>query len=254
MTEVVKTLSRNCLTQKSIFVVHVSEGYEDRFEHIEKMLGEMNLKHEYMLRGDIKDITEAVKKKYFKVSDDFNSPSAMSCALKHVLICEEIVERNLPGALVLEDDIILHKNFLPIFKLSMKQLSEWNVSTSQGGVIINYEDTRLRFVERSRRKRGVVIYKGDRDRMTGCFYINNAAARILLDRMKQEGGMDRPIDLYQRHLLDLGLIEYLWCEPTIATQGSHVGLFKSAITNKTRIDEIKWLIKRLYKKLLYQMR
>ena len=64
-----------------VFVIHVSEGYEERRQHIDKHLPERGIVHfEYMLRGDIKDLTPEVKTKYFKGNDNlpcllYTSPS-----------------------------------------------------------------------------------------------------------------------------------------------------------------------------------
>lgn len=48
-----------------VFVLHVKEGNEDRAKQIEAMLEKLGIKFEYMLDGDIKDITEERKSKYF---------------------------------------------------------------------------------------------------------------------------------------------------------------------------------------------
>lgn len=242
-----------------IFVAHVKEGYDDRERHIRAMLGNAGVEFEFMLDGDIPDITPERRARYF--SPDLSiPPSAQSCALKHILICEEIVKRNLPGALVLEDDICLNKHFPSVFQRSMEELPAYehpDGSTDHKAVpvIISYEDTRLRYVERSRRKKGRVLYPADRDRMTGCFYINRAGAEAILHRIKTCGGLDSPIDLYHASMLHSGDLLYLWCQPTVATQGSHTGKFRSGINPaKSFIGERIWLIRRLYRRLLYNLR
>lgn len=237
-----------------VFVAHVKKGYEDRARHIKKMLDDLGAPWEYMLEGDLCEFSPALKAKYFAPGAKM-SPGAFSCSLKHIYICEQIVERNLPGALVLEDDIILHHCFPAVFHRSMQELHAWQKNCGDKGVIANYEDTRLRFVERSRREHGRVLYPGRSDRMAGCYYIDNRAAQILLDTMHREGGMDRPIDLYHNYLLKKGLIDYLWCQPTVATQGSHNGLYRSGINlTKTRFQERKWLVTRAYRRFLYYLR
>lgn len=239
-----------------IFVVHVSKGFEARGEHMERMLRSFGVDFEYMLRGDLDEITPDIKSRYF-TPDAEMTPGAFSCSLKHIFICEEIVRRGLPGALVLEDDITLHRNFPAVFARSMAELKDWQTEARKTGrgVIVNYEDTRLRFVERSRREKGRVLYKGDRDRMTGCFYMDRAAAQTLLDCMEKEGGMCEPIDLYHKHLLRQGKLFYLWCQPTVATQGSHSGMFRSGVASDVpRFKAVLWRLQRVYKKLLYELR
>ncbi|MCM1291027.1 MAG: glycosyltransferase family 25 protein [Prevotella sp.] len=236
-----------------IFVAHVRTGYEDRARHIEAMLHGFGVEFEYMLDGDITDFTENVLSANFSVDNDM-TPAALSCALKHILICRQVISRNLDGALVLEDDICLNKKFPTIFEKSMRELAVLHNSNPETAYLINYEDTRLRFVPHSKRIHGQVLYRGDRDRMTGCYYIDKNAARILIDEVDSRR-MHKPIDHFHRYLLDSGLIQYLWCQPTIATQGSHNGLFHSAInTTKARREEYLWRLKLCYKKLLYRLR
>lgn len=229
-----------------IFVAHVKTGYEERREHISKML--CNSQFEWMLDGDIADISPERDARYFR-ADAHLTPSQKSCALKHVLICREIVDRNLPGALVLEDDICLHDRFPVVFARSLAEIEQIDRP-----LIANYEDTRLRFVPRSRREKGRVLYPGDRDRMTGCYYINRAGAEAVL-REVDENKIGLPADHFHKKLLNDGKLLYLWAQPTVATQGSHNGLFRSAInSNKTSWTERKWLLLRAYKKLIYNLR
>ncbi len=242
-----------------VFVAHVREGYADRERHIRAMLDKEGVPFEFMLDGDITDITPERRARYF--SPDLSIPlSAQSCALKHLLIYEEIVRRNLPGALVLEDDICLGRHFPEIFTRSIEELHAYEQpatapDSSPMPVIVSYEDTRLRFVERSRREKGRVLYPGDRDRMAGCYYINRAGAEAILRSIRTNGGLDMPIDLYHAWMLRRGYLQYLWCHPTIATQGSHTGKFRSALNfDKTFINERIWLLKRLYRRLLYNLR
>lgn len=241
----------------AIFVAHVKHGYDDRERHIRAMLGKFKVPFEFMLDGDIDDITDERRARYFSQQLSIPFP-AQSCALKHLLIYEEMVRRRLPGALILEDDICLHRRFPEIFSRSMSELEEYTHTGVDGSlkpVIISYEDTRLRFVERSRRQKGRVLYPGDRDRMTGCYYINLAAAEALLHQLANGDGLTMPIDHYHAWMLHQGELQYLWCQPTVATQGSHNGLFRSGIyTTKSIYEERKWKLQRLYRKLIYFLR
>ncbi len=241
-----------------VYVAHVKKGYEDRERHIDEMMGRLGVSFTYMLDGDIPDITPERSAAYFSPQASFPMP-ARSCALKHLLIYEEIVRRRLYGALILEDDICLDRKFPEIFTLSMKELPAYErpqgTEAPMLPVMISYEDTRLRFVERSRRQKGRVLYPGDRDRMTGCYYVNRAAAEAMLHQVKTGGGISMPIDLFHAWMLREGKLSYLWCQPTVATQGSHNGLFRSGIyTAKTAWEERKWKFKLLYRKLLYFLR
>ncbi len=256
MKEETKTeLRRTCgpLDVAAVFVAHVSHGYEDRDAHMRSMMERLGIPFEYMLRGDIADLTPAVLDRYFAGGVMHRPAAATSCAMKHILICREIVERDLPGALVMEDDIVLRRRFIEVFNRSMAELPQWDKGGTQP-VVVSYEDTRLRFVERSRRRPGVVLYEGDRDRMTGCYYINSAAARLYVDYAVTHK-FDEPADITYNTLLRRGGLVYLWCHPTIASQGSHDGSMRSSISDIGCMTRwIRWQFKLNYRRLLYNMR
>lgn len=228
------------------FVLHVAQGYEERACHIEAMMARMGLGFSYITDGDIQALTPQVMSRYFAPGSCMGTPSAaVSCAYKHLLACERIIEEDLDGALILEDDIVLKPDFKEVFAKSLEELPE-------EPAIISYEDTRLRFVPRSKRIKGKVLYRGDRDRFTGALYINRAGANaILADAV--ENKLDRPIDHYHRHLLDKGAVGYYWTEPCVASQGSFNGLFGSSISS-SRGKALKWKLKRLYRRMLYWFR
>lgn len=234
-------------------VLHVKKGFENRARHIEKMLGRMGIRFEYILDGDVEDITPDILRRYFKGDKMAGPYPHTSCALKHLAAYRVILERGLDGALVLEDDIFLKKNFIKVFNKSMEELD----ALSDSGVlpvIVSYEDTRLRFVPRSRRRKGVVLYDGDRDRMAGAYYINRAAASVVLGHAETKR-VDIQIDLLHCALLRDGRLRYLWCQPTVATQGSHNGRLASGIAiNKSVFSPPAWRLKLVYKKLLYWLR
>ncbi len=243
-------------------VIHVSQGYEEREKHIRRMLSEIDIPFEFILSGDIKDITPEIDRRWFKGCTSM-TPAQKSCALKHIHACEKIVAGDLPGALILEDDICLSRNFPEIYNRSMEEL-QWcchhlthprNPAQSDNSFIINYEDTRLRFIPRSRRQKGRVLYPGDRDRMTGCLYVNNEAAKTVLEYYGKTDADVLPIDHFHSRLLRQKLIQYLWCQPTVATQGSHNGMFSSAINfHKSIFSALIWKIKKQYRRLLYFLR
>lgn len=239
----------------TVFVLHVAHGFEDRARHIDSMLERLGIPFEYILRGDIPDVTLAVLDEYFKgvkpgafgsVADKFTS-----CTYKHLIACEEIVKRNLPGALVLEDDIVLHRNFVPVFRNAVKELEAMPDAPS----IISFEDTRLRFVPRSKREKGKLLYPGICDRMAGCIYVSNAGARLVLDYAR-EHGMHLPIDNFHDFLLRKGLLRYLWCQPTVACQGSFTGLFTSSLSKRYSriVTPLVWQFKLAWHKMLYEFR
>jgi len=234
-----------------IFVLHVRQGYEARAQHINAMMAAHGLPFEYVTEGDIPDLTPEWLDANFSPKMQAMKPAFLSCSSKHLIAMQKIVDRNLPGALILEDDINLDsKRFNKIFEASLLELAE----TGDAPAMISYEDTRLRFVEHSRLVPGKYIYPGDRDRMAGAYYANNAAARTVLEYARTRH-LDEPIDIAYARLLREGALTYYWCHPTIATQGSFSGSFRSSLTTgRPNIAGIKWRLMRAYRRLLYRLR
>ncbi len=235
----------------AIFVLHVRSGYEARAQHIERMMAELGLPFEYILDGDIPDLTPEWIEANFTHRMQSVAPHFLSCSTKHLIAMRQIVERGLPGALILEDDIDLdRRRFNRIFEASIRELEE----AGDAPAMISYEDTRLRFVEHSRLVPERYIYPGDRDRMAGAYYVNQGAAAAMLEYARTRH-LDEPIDLACARLLREGVITYWWCHPTIATQGSFSGAFRSSLTTgRPNIAGILWRLKRAYRRLLYRLR
>ena len=72
-----------------VFVLHVKKGYEDREKFIIDQFRAFNIDFEFILDGDIGDLTDDVIKTYFGDAMHGRFP-AMSCAMKHILAHERI--------------------------------------------------------------------------------------------------------------------------------------------------------------------
>lgn len=239
------------ITEK-VLVLHVKKGYEERAEHIEKMLAKLHIPFEYILDGDVPDLTQEILDKYFEPGKEglYGYTPRTSCSYKHFLAYEYILRNNLKGALILEDDIILGKKFIPVFNKCMEEFETMPIDD----ILISFEDSRLRFVPRSQRRAGKYIYKGDKDRMAGAYYISNGAARQVMEYVAANK-CDRPIDLLHGFLIKKIGFPYYWCQPTIATQGSFSGKFHSSLSPKKEFCIwASWKFKLNYKKLLYYFR
>lgn len=231
----------------AIFVLHVRCGYEDRNIHIRSMMQRLRLPFEFMLDGDIPLLDDRKMRMFFPSEGLFSVPSAaVSCSCKHLLAYRQILERGLDGAVILEDDIILSKNFETVLGKSLEELP------SGEAAIISFEDSRLRFVPGSMRCKGVVLYPGPHDRLAGAYYITSAAAKAILDYV-YEHKLDEPIDIFHTTMLKKGLLKYYWTYPCVASQGSFSGLFASSLS-PDRGKAAIWKLKRLYRRLLYRLR
>lgn len=235
----------------SVLVIHVKK-FVERAQSIERQMNACGMDFQYITSGDVEDIDEQTLARYFRDGRDdmFHAKPATSCALKHFYAYEYIIENGLDGALILEDDAILEKDFLKNYHES---LQEYESRFATEPVIISYENSALTFVPRSRRRKGIMLYEADKDRFTGGYFINRRCAEVILEDVAKNK-CELAIDGYHNRLLHQGKILYLWCQPTLVQQGTFVGKFSSSISADDWLQRARWLIKLYYKKLLYFLR
>ena len=240
------------MVSTKVFVLHVKTGFEEREQHICHMLEAMNIDFEFVLDGDMSDLTPEILDRYFTGEMKQASPGT-SCSMKHLLAYELIVNRQLPGALILEDDMLLYKNFHKVFEECMNEMTRNSIDDA----IISFEDSALRFVPGRQRQRNRHLYLASRDRFAGCYYITFRTAKNILD-YAYVNKCDAIIDLYHKSLITRIGLPYYWCHPCIATQGTHNGLFPSSVNansaKKQNYRAWTWQIKLAYKKLIYLFR
>lgn len=240
-------------------VLHVKKGYEARGEHIKRMLGRLGIDFEFFLDGDVSDMNDDIRRKVFTGQMAKETPGIQSCSYKHLLACRYILEQGWEGALILEDDISLRKDFCDIFNRSLTEYRNGGYDTSRP-TILSYDGSQLRFVPYSQRRKGQLLYYGPHDRYTGAFYINAAACRAFIDTAVRDR-IHVPVDKYHTYMIQLGILDYLWCEPAPAVQGSFNGDFPSSLSvrkkwlGKGRAQRaFVWWLKTCYKRLLYRLR
>lgn len=225
-----------------IYVIHVKSAIE-RKNHINDQLTKHRLNAEFMLDADVADITTSQLDKYFSGNMKAATPTT-SCALKHLLVYEEMVLKNIKKCLILEDDIILHKDFTHLFNESIVELKERHLSN----VIISYENSSLQFIPNSAKIKGQKLYQRDRGRCTGAYYIDLEAATSILNFVLREK-CDKPIDWLHNEMIDKQLISMYWMDPHIAEQGSHGGKFASMLDHKSSSlkRRISWKLQEYWK-------
>ena len=233
------------------FVIH-PDRLKERGEHIDRMLKGMGMAYEFVNEGHSDEQIQAYLDLYMKDGREKlhqRIPRAL-CTVSHFLAYEKIMAEGLEGALVLEDDIALSKDFMPRYEQS---LTEYRAHYAEKPILISYEDSALRFVPRSQREKGRMLYPATRGRMAGAYFVNSLAAKAILIALQRER-CDLAIDWYHNELFDQGVLNCLWCQPTIATQGPFSGAFQSALSTDVSFIRLRWLFKKHYKKLLYWLR
>jgi len=234
------------------YVIH-PERLKERGEHIQRMLSQKGMTFEFVNEGNDDCQIQSYLNQWMKNGQEnmLERVPRVLCTISHFLAYQRIVAEKAEGALILEDDIVLHDDFLPQFERS---LEEYRQHYTDKKVLISYEDSSLLLIPRSQRKKGKMLYEGKRDRLSGAYFINNLAAKAILDHLESEH-CDRAIDCYHNLLIQEGVVDYFWCHPALATQGSFTGAFRSALSKKKdRMIEISWWFKKNYKRLLYWFR
>lgn len=236
-----------------VIVLHVKKGYEERGRHMESMLGARGIPFTYLLDGDIDDANFGEELDKYFTDEVKKRPPAASCALKHFYAYRYILGNKLPGALILEDDMLLYRRFEKIFGKCLRECEQRNITNC----LISLEDSNLKFVRRSDRKKGRHLYPAKRDRFACAYYISAECARMILKYVEKHK-CHLPIDIFHQELITSIGLPYYWCHPAIATQGSHCGLFPSSISERSAhrrlYRRVTWDIKRIYKHLVYFFR
>lgn len=237
-----------------ILVIHV-RGNDTRKQYMEKQLEALGYPYHFILDGNIEDLSFDIIDKYFA---DNGSADTMygafpktSCAYKHILAMKYILENDLKGALIIEDDLRIKNNFKEVFTQS---IAEYKKYYYQEPFIANYEESSLMLVPKSKRRKGKILYKATRDRFAGCIYINAIAATAILQYINKYKSTYTSDELHN-NLIKQNIINYYWSHPCIACQCSCDGSMPTMIPTKPRpLKRFKWLYKKVYKHFLYWIR
>lgn len=235
----------------AVFVAHLKKGSEERAAQMNKQLNALGIDFEYMLDGDIEDLTPERKVKYFGLDNPMHI-SGMSCTMKHILIYEEMVKRSLQRVLILEDDAVLRKNFVELFNRSMKEMDNHPMDQP---FLAYYEASGLIFIPRSKRRRGTVLYKAERMQCTACYVVNLAFAKTCL-QYTVEHLATHPIDNHIEQMRVENVVPVMYqSHPELCIQGSHIGMTNSLIADRTWWNFLRRRLSFAYKKyILYNLR
>lgn len=239
-------IEQDKLNYNKVFVLHVKKGYEERKKHIENQMQLHNIQFEYILDGDIDDLNETILATYF-AAHMYAYTASTSLTYKHILAYKSIVNNNIDCALIFEDDAILDKSFNKILHQSLNEFK--NRFDTNEPYIISYENSQLKYFSNKDIIKDRFLYSSNKSRCTGAYIINKAAAKVLYENAITQK-VNAIIDWWHNQLIDKGELKILWCFPTIVEQGSHNGMFNSAIDKKKKgiYYIIKFKIEKFYKK------
>ena len=232
------------------FIIHVKTAIE-REVHIKNQLKNTNNKIDFILEGDIPDLYPDLLEVYFKGNMNGAPNGAISCAYKHLRAYQRMLDNHIPIALILEDDIILEKNFYEIVDGILKEVELRSLNC----FAISIEDSNVRYINKSERKEGTYLYPKNKGRLTGAYIVDYDFAKSVIDYTLIHK-CDVPIDWYHNICCQNGVFQFYWSHPTVAYQASISGKFKSLIDHKPKgfVRELSYLMQRSYKKILYYFR
>ena len=197
-----------------IFVAH----YAKLTERKEHMLNEFK-------RNGITDY-EFIETEFDKGDLVFEnlSYSQISLILKHLHIYKKIPE---DGALILEDDVLLRKDFVKTLNSYMEQISgiDYDMIFLGDGCNLHIQKNKL-IPGKNMYEKSVYPTLWARDgaiRCTDSYIISKKCA----DKIHPDIEMCLPIDWWLSEVCRRNKFKVFWAEPTIVTQGSQNGIFES---------------------------
>ena len=214
-----------------IFVLHYSKLTERKRYMLSQFAKQRIGEYEFIELFD-KDKFTSIESSYF--SNSLRRPVA-SLFLKHVHACRLIAERNLPYALVLEDDATLCDDFINKLNSYISQLPEdWDKVYIGDGCHLH--------VPVEMQKDGCNVYLktlyptawggNGGSRCTEAILVSNKAAKTIVNYFDATcTNISIPVDHWFNEVYRKHDMKIYWAEPTIATQMPENGkcLFPSSL-------------------------
>lgn len=235
------------------FILHYTPLTE-RKTHMDNIIKDHKLDSSYVLNYDKEDMTDLDKEIF-----DFNRVwqnrtlylSNASLICKHLEAYKRIVDENLDYGLILEDDVVLKDDFTDKIEDYYKQLPEnWDilfvgdgfkgglrvpqrVIDELGGNVFLKDNNGTSAKMRS--ETGWPVCAGS-TRCSDSYLIKKETAQRILNyvnniRTTKRHKITHPSDLWMNGLFKNLNFKVYWAEPTLSTQGTENGLFKSAHIN-----------------------
>lgn len=234
------------------YVLHVKTGYIEREESIVSQFSRLDLPFQWVLDYDVPDISPEILRKYNYHGRLRNQE--ISCCLKHISAWEKIAAGEHPGGLVFEDDVLIDLSRFSV--VSGKAFDEFQAISPDGEGCICFGDGCCLYVPWTKTKQDTILYPAEYVRAADSYWLSKGSAQRMVDHVTQSG-FEKPAD----HLIDLLCrelaIPIYWTAPSVVSQGSHTGRFRSSIQTQEaglRIGkEIEWFFKRIRRKYLYPL-
>lgn len=226
-----------------VYVIHVRKGAEDRAASIERQLARFGIEFEYVLEGDLEDLTQELLDLWFAGPMHRVDPST-SCCYKHLVAWNRMRRDNRRDALVLEDDIFLDDDFVTGLNASLAELRSRH-DAHPDDAFISLENSGLGHMAGV--VAGTTLYRNDHGRDTGAYWLSRTAAMRFLDKAEADR-VSLATPHFHNTFFASGAVELWWREPTIAEQGSHSGKFDSLLTPRRTgaLRRPRWILRKAF--------
>ena len=211
-----------------VFVVHYSKLTE-RKQHMLNQFQQQGIKdYEFVEKFNKEDITPEEYSRF----TEYIKPSMISVSLKTLWIYNQIAQKY-RSALIFEDDVILSKGFNEKLDTYLKELpNDWDMVFLGDGCGLHIPKRQLVPFKRLYKKGHIETdwCGAGCTRCVDSYIVSNKCAKKLVDYFNNLGdnkihtNIDNYLNIVAKNL-DLNVY---WAEPTIVTQGSESGLFKSS--------------------------
>jgi len=230
----------------NIYVINVKK-FTERRQFITSQLEKFNRKSELILNWDKEELTPEIINRYF--SGNQLSDPQMSCAMKHIVALQNIIQQKEGLSLVLEDDAVLSNNFEEGLSYALHESIHF-----PGPKVIFIGSGGNFYTPRSQRVKGKHLYIGKRGRFADSYIIDSETAQLRLNWI-QKYKITQPID-NQLETIDRELgIQMLWLEDPVVEQGSKSGIFNSSLEQAPPawLHKIFFNWEKLRRKYIYQL-
>jgi GR25 family glycosyltransferase involved in LPS biosynthesis len=127
---------------------------------------------------------------------------------------------------VFEDDAILCDDFLVKLETCLSQLQneQWDVLFSGECCNLHTDVAAGKVIKQTNLSRGACMY-----------VLNSGVGKRLYDIFKSQRIILDPIDWWFNKIQSINKLNYFWSEPTLVSQGSDTGLFKSSLRGEPKL-------------------
>jgi len=212
------------------FVLHYDKLVERR-KNMDKQLSLNGLEAEYITCYDKDELLSTDKNKF---TSNCTLP-VISLFLKHIF-CYHEINNKYDYALILEDDAICHYQFKERLDYYVRQLpNDWDMLFIGDGcnLHIPYNIVSKSNMNVFKKCLEPTLWGGNgATRCTDSYLISKKCASKIIDFIDEktfDRPFDNPIDWWLNNICRKYNFNVYWAEPTIVSQGSQNGLYKSTI-------------------------